>query len=77
MIMAGVVSATEIASVLVKDFAVFAVLRALNGSTFPTIFAVSYVLSKLTTRIFINKVFNSTKTTKYKLNNIFIIHLYE
>ncbi|GIY74832.1 organic cation transporter 1 [Caerostris darwini] len=42
--LAVVVSSTEIASVLVNDFIIFAILRAINGSVLPSMFTSAFIL---------------------------------
>ncbi|GFQ81365.1 carcinine transporter, partial [Trichonephila clavata] len=44
LILAIIVSSTEIASVLVNDFMIFAVLRTINGSVLPSMFTSAFVL---------------------------------
>ncbi|GFY52502.1 organic cation transporter 1 [Trichonephila inaurata madagascariensis] len=44
LILAIIISSTEIASVLVNDFMIFAVLRTINGSVLPSMFTSAFVL---------------------------------
>ncbi|CAL1269584.1 unnamed protein product [Larinioides sclopetarius] len=44
LVLAVVVSSTEIASVLVNDFIIFAILRTINGSVLPSMFTSAFIL---------------------------------
>ncbi|GIX97627.1 organic cation transporter 1 [Caerostris extrusa] len=44
LVLAVVVSSTEIASVLVNNFIIFAILRAMNGSVLPSMFTSAFIL---------------------------------
>ncbi|CAL1269587.1 unnamed protein product [Larinioides sclopetarius] len=44
LVLAAIISSTEIASVLVNDFIIFAILRTINGSAMPSIFNSAFIL---------------------------------